>query len=387
MICNEKIALFQNLLKEKEIDAAVFLYCVEFFYFTGTIQGNLLVIPKEGEASFFVRRAFDRAVKEAECSSVLAIKSFKEAAPLLKDAKKVGFIFESIPVSVFNKTVQSLGLSSDKVVDLSLDFRHLKMVKSEDEIAKIKSAGKIIEKTYDALPNLIKAGMSEHEVSVEIERLLRLNGHSGMNRFHSYNQFALPSYALTAESINIPAVHDTPYAGTGTSKAIGVGGGFRKLQKGNTLMVDTVSNFEGYHNDIARTFSIGKPSDRIQEAYEMMKEIYFFVESKLQVGTTCEQVYQDTLAKVKELGLENNFMGLGKNRLGFIGHGIGVEIDEFPVFANRFGIELKEGMTVALEPKLYFEDIGGVGLESVFAIRKDGAENLSFPVKDILVID
>jgi Xaa-Pro aminopeptidase len=262
----------------------------------------------------------------------------------------------------------------------------LKMVKSPAEIAKIRKAGEMVGKAYHSLTGKIRPGMSENDIAIELEYLLRKNGHLGENRFRAFNQIGLNTYVVSGESVNTPAVHDTPYGGVGVSKAIGVGAGNRKIEKGIPFMIDTVGNFEGYHNDNTRTFIFGEPSPEIREVYENLLEIYHFIVSKLNPDANCEDIYLRTLEKVESMGLSEHFMGLGNTRVPFIGHGIGIEVDEFPVFARKFQVALQPGMTVALEPKLFFEDFGGVGIESTFVITESGNECLSYLPEDMFII-
>lgn len=386
MIAPEKVIKAQKVLLEKGIDALIILNYVDILYFTGTIQGNLLLIPQKGKAKLFNRRAYERALEEAEEADVISFSSFKEVKThLVANYKKIGFLFDVTPVNLFQKTLIDLEVKPSQVYDFSNDLKYLKMVKSDEEIQKIRKAGEIVRNAYEDLVQVILSGMTEYEVAIELEYLLRKNGHLGENRFRGYNQIGLSTYVLSGQNVYQPAVHDTPYGGKGIHKAMGVGASNRVIKEGEPFMVDTVGSFEGYHNDNTRTFIFGEPNSEILKSYQSLKEIYLFIASQLKPGVVCEEIYLKTLEKADSLGYRDHFMGIDKTRVAFIGHGIGIQVDEFPVLAKNFKLGLEKGMTIAIEPKLFIESIGGVGLESTFVITENGCECLS-PLKDEMIV-
>ncbi len=383
----EKTLKMQKIMKEKKIDALIVLNYIDMLYFCGTMHGNLLLILQDEAPHLFNRRAFERASAEIENGKVVAFKSFKEIKEYLPQNAQVAFIFDATPVDLFEKTVKDLNLNRDQIVDFSSSLKYLKMIKNKDEINRIKKAGEIVAKSYLQLAKIIKPGLSEKDIAIELEYLMKKNGHLGENRFRGYNQIELLTYVITGENIYTPTIHATPYGGSGASKHIGVGSSLKKVENGKPIMIDTVGNFEGYHNDTTRSFMIGKPSSVITEAYNQLLEIYDFLKSLLKPGALCEDIYNQTIEKVKQMGLENHFMGLKNTRVPFIGHGIGIQVDEFPVIANRFKVALEPGMTLALEPKLFFKDFGGVGIENTFAITDKGCERLCSLNNEIIICE
>lgn len=387
MIGPKKIQKVQKILVEKEIDALIILNYVDIFYFTGTIHGNLLFIPQRGKTLLFSRRAFERAKNEIEGGDVVSFGSFKEIKKYLPVSyKKMGLLFDSTPVNLFQKTLIDLEIKPNMVCDFSNDLKYLKMVKDEEEIEKIRKAGEIVKNTYEDLTQVIFPGMTEYEIAIEVEYLLRKNGHLGENRFRGFNQIGLPTYVVSGENVYQPAVHETPYGGLGINKAIGVGASNKVIKEGEPFMVDTVGSFEGYHNDNTRTFIFGKPSAEIREHYQNLMEIYQFIFTEMKPGAVCEEIYNKTLDKAARLGYEDTFMGIGKNKVPFFGHGIGIQVDEFPVLARNFRLPLEKNMTIAIEPKLFIESIGGVGIESTFLITETGSECLTTLKGDLFTI-
>lgn len=387
MLCQEKVKNMGPLLKSKGLDALIIVNSVDMLYFSGTLQGNLLLILSDGQTKLFTRRALDRALSDIECGEALAFKSFREVRSYLPETiQKIGFLLDVTPAALYQKLQQDLGLSPEQCFDFSGELRNFKMIKSPAEIALIREAGSMVSDAYRELAKIIQPGMSEREIASELEYILMMKGHLGENRFRGYNQPGFITYVLSGSNIFTPAVNDTPYAGSGVSKGIGQGPSWRKVSSGEPLMIDTVANYEGYHNDMSRLFVLGEPSAELERRYQHMREIYDFVIGELLPGALCEDIYQKTLSKVAGMGYEGNFMGLPGSQVSFIGHGIGIEVDELPVFAKRFTVPLAPGMTVALEPKLFFEDMGGVGIESTFLITEKGAEPLFTLSEDMLVV-
>ncbi|HOJ50820.1 MAG TPA: Xaa-Pro peptidase family protein [Spirochaetota bacterium] len=385
MIPKSKVIDFQKVLKEKDIDIALIFYYVDLLYFAGTIHANLYAIPKDGVPKLFTRRAPERSKEEISFGDVIEFKSFKEIRNYF-NFKKVGIVLENINTKMYLKLLQDLNINQENVVDITELYLDFRMIKSSEEIERIREAGKITERVYRRIKDFVKPGMSEIEVSAKLEELYRLEGHTGENRFRGYNQIGLLTYVLTGESILKSGVHATPYVGKGVSNYIGVGASHKKIEKNIPFVVDTVANYMGYHNDTTRTFVIGKPGKDVIDAFNALKEIYNYM-IDIARDVTCEELYIKIIEKVKALGYENNFMGIGKNRVPFIGHGIGIYVDEYPVIAKGFTTKLKPGMTIALEPKIFVESFGGVGIETTFEVTSNGIKPLSNLEPDIFYID
>jgi len=384
MIAKSKTLQFQKVLKEKEIDVALVFYYVDLLYFAGTIHGNVYVIPAEGIPKLFTRRASNRAVRELEYGEVIDFKSFKEIRDHF-NFKNIGLVLENIPARNYIKVLQDLGLSSENVVDITDIYLNFRAVKEHEEIERIKKAGDITTNVYRKIKDIVKPGMKEFELAARLEELYRLEGHIGENRFRGYNQIGLLTYVLTGESILTPSVHATPYGGNGVSKYIGIGASDRKIEKGIPFVVDTVANYEGYHNDTTRTFVIDEPKKEVIAAFGALKNIYDYI---IEIGKdiTCEDLYLNVLKRVDELGYSNNFMGIGNNRVPFLGHGIGIYVDEYPVLAKGFKTKLVKGMTIAIEPKIFIEGIGGVGLETTFEVTENTLKPLTGLEPELFVI-
>ena len=123
-----------------------------------------------------------------------------------------------------------------------------------------------------------------------------------------------------------------------------------------------------------------------RRAHEFCCEILRRLENRLRPGAVCSEIYRATLAEAQELGEPEGFMGYGDNRVRFFGHGVGLELDELPVLADRVDIVLQPGMVVAVGPKAFLSDVGPVGIENTYVVTPDGPERMSDAVEEIVPV-
>jgi Xaa-Pro dipeptidase len=151
----------------------------------------------------------------------------------------------------------------------------------------------------------------------------------------------------------------------------------RKLRRGDLVFIDTGCGFEGYHPDKTLTYIFGQnPSDEVRSAQAKCVEVQNQIAAMLTPGAIPSRIY-DTVIKSLDADFLNNFMGFGNRRVKFLGHGIGLLIDEFPVLAKGFDEPLEEGMAMAVEPKKGIKGVGMVGIENTFLITPDGGRSLT----------
>jgi Xaa-Pro aminopeptidase len=118
-------------------------------------------------------------------------------------------------------------------------------------------------------------------------------------------------------------------------------------------------------------------SEELKETYTFSEEILRSTEAMLKPGTIAESLYFNALEQAEAAGLSRHFMGYGQDQVKFLGHGIGLEIDEWPVLARGFRMELMPGMVLAIEPKFTFPGRGVVGIENSYLITEQGFEKLT----------
>jgi Xaa-Pro aminopeptidase len=225
-----------------------------------------------------------------------------------------------------------------------------------------------------------RARMTEMELAAEIERELRLAGHQGPIRFRSFNNELFYGSVLAGPSGAVPGSTETPIVGPGPNVAVSKGAGHRPIEAGEPILVDLAGAWEGYLADQTRTFSLGPVPDRFAAAHATARDILHRVAAEARPGVTGAALYD--LALELADGLEG-FMGAGHERVTFVGHGFGLEIDELPLLAKGWDEPLEAGMVFALEPKFVFPGEGAVGIENSYLVTADGVERLTSAPEDL----
>ena len=262
-------------------------------------------------------------------------------------------------------------------VDGSALIRELRSRKSPAEIASIERAATVVDEAFSAAMTELRPGMSELQLLCLIEQQLRASGHLGPMRMRALNQEIFTGLVGAGASGAVPTYFDGPAGGSGLSPAFPQSASHHLIQVGEPILIDVGCNIDGYIIDQTRTVVIGSLPEKLQLAYDLAAAILFELETMLKPGATCESLHTHALARAEEVALAMHFMGYGADRAKFIGHGIGLEVDEWPVLAKGVKGELQMGMVIALEPKFCFPDLGVVGIEDSYLITEDGFRRLT----------
>ncbi|MEI7026966.1 M24 family metallopeptidase [Paenibacillus sp. y28] len=379
-----RIHTLQQKLHAKGIDGMVIAQNVDVYYFTGSMQTGYFIVPAQGEPVFYVRRSVIRAQEESavQVEALTTLRGFgsslKLAFPAWYTAGKSPVIaaeFDVLPVQVFQR-LQSV-LPGCQWVDGSLLVREARMIKSPVELAWIREAARVIDVAFQKALDRIKPGLTELELLAFIELAVRLEGHLGLMRMRGFNQETVTGMVGAGEAAAKPTYFDGPAGGLGLSSACPQTASRRPIRAGEPILVDIGCCIEGYVVDQTRTVVIGSLEDELTRAYEAAEQILHSTEALLKPGTVCEDLYTQSLRMAAEYGLSEHFMGFGADQVKFLGHGIGLEIDEFPVLAKGFAYPLEPGMVLAIEPKFTFPGRGVVGIENNYAITEQGYEKLT----------
>lgn len=388
---NNRIKRLQEYMRQTGTDGFLVTQNVDLYYFTGSMQTGYLFVPVEGEPCFYVRRSLQRAQAESS-APVVRLGSFRSFGDKVKEdfshvfsSEKPAVIateFDVLPVQVFQRLEAIFGTVEWK--DGSTTLRELRMVKSQQEIAVMRIAAQVSDQALDyALPRL-KEGATELDLTSDIEYRLRQLGHMGMIRMRGYNQELVIGMVGSGEGIAMPTAFDGPAGGQGLGAAFPQGSGYGRITANEPILVDIGCMIDGYVTDQTRTVVIGKMPEQLQRAYAVSEQILRQAESMLKPGTVCEELYAMALQSAKDAGLEAHFMGYGEDQVKFLGHGIGLEMDEFPVLAKGFKYPLQPGMVIAVEPKFTFPGVGVVGIENTYAVTNDGFEKLTLTREGII---
>jgi Xaa-Pro aminopeptidase len=354
------------------------------YYFTGTQQNGIFVVPKDGDAVFFVRRSFYRAEIESEFDGLVKIKSFRDIPPVLGEVgKSVHIEKEFVPLAHFERVNKYFGFESVNSCDLAISAT--RAVKTDYELGIIKQCGKLHEKVMRTfIPSVISGGMSEKELGSEILKYMLDNGHHAVSRIGMFNTELFLGQICFGENSMYYNTFDGPGGLKGLSPAVPLfGNDERKLANNELVFVDIGCGIDGYHTDKTQVYAFGELPDVAYEYHERCVSILNETISRMKPGVIPSQIYEEVMSDVDE-DFQEFFMGSGDERVKFLGHGVGLVIDEYPVIAKGFDAPLEENMVMAVEPKRGLSGIGLVGLENTYHITKDGAVSLTGQDKDII---
>jgi Xaa-Pro dipeptidase len=383
----ERIGHLQSHLRKEKINSCLILQNVDLYYFSGTIQRSYLFIREEGDPYLLVQKDFDRAKKESPLMNILPIERQKDISDILKKLgglNRIGLEWDVLPVNQFRQLERLFPQS--EFVDFSKTIRQVRMIKSPYEINQLKRSAQILDGVFEFAKGILQTGMTEIEAESQLIELGRCRGHQGITRMRAWNQDMVNASVLSGDSGSVLTHLDVSVIGPGISPAFPQGSSFNLIGRDVPIQIDFSIAYNGYITDAARTYVIGKLPQKLMKAYEVALEIRHEMEKIAKPGLPCSDLYHISSQIVKKRGLEDNFIGTKKKQAPFVGHGIGLEIDELPLIAKGFTQPLEIGMVFAFEPKFIFPDIGVVALEDDYAVTEDGVEKLTHAEDHIIVI-
>ena len=358
-----------------EWEIAVIFSKINLYYFTGTMQEGMLIIPKDGEATFWVRRSYERALDESLFPRIEPMSSFRDAARGVSGLPDTIYLeTEVVPLALYQRFQKHFPFKNVRSADSQICA--VRAVKSEYELLLTRKAGRIHQHVLEEIvPEMLREGMSEVDLATELFSVMIGEGHDGLCRFGMFDTEMFLGKVCFGESSIYPSYFDGPGGSYGMSPAVPlIGSRSRKLQKGDLVFVDIGSAIEGYNTDKTTTYMFGSPLPKYAiDIHNKCVNIQNEVAAMLKPGAIPSEIYGSIINNLDEDFLQN-FMGFGKRKAKFLGHGVGLLIDETPVIAEGFDDPLQEGMVFALEPKKGIENIGMVGIENTFIVTAKGGE-------------
>lgn len=351
---------------------------INLYYFTGTIQDGVLLIPRDDEAVFWVRRSIERAQEESAFPRIRPMSSYRDAAVAYRSVPLVLFAeTEIVPLAVFERFRKHFPVQEIRSLDLQV--MKLRAVKSPYELALAEQAGRIQRHVMeDDVPAMLKAGMSEAELATQVySRMVEL-GHDGIIRFGGFNiEIEAGLFAFGDSSIH-PSSFNGPAGCRGISAAAPVlGSRTRKLRDGDLVFIDNACCVGGYHSDKTMNYVFGAQlPDEAVRVHAQCVEIQKRIAGMLRPGNIPSAIHAEIMGILPN-EFQTNFMGFGHRRVNFLGHGVGLAVDEIPVLAPGFDDPLEEGMTIAVEPKKGIAGIGMVGTENTYIVTSEGGRSIT----------
>ena len=384
---DRRLAALRSALAADGLDAALIVQHTDLAYFSGTNQQAHLVVPAQGEPVLLVRRVLERARSESPLDRVEPLRSLGAlpaalAAAGLEGGSRIGLELDVLPARLYLGYARRL--PEHELADCSPAVHRVRARKSGWELGCMRAACEQVRRGAEAVPGLLRTGVIESQVQLEVERVLRQAGHQGQLRFRGFNQEMHYGQVLAGPSGAVPGYSDSPLCGPGPNPVLGKGPNGHVLAQGDPVIADLVGGHDGWLSDQTRTFAVGALDADLREAHDCAVSILRAVEAECRPGTPASSLYDLAEGIAAQAGLEEHFMGAGPQRVRFLGHGVGMEIDELPVLAPGFDEPLEEGNVIAVEPKFVFPGRGAVGIENMYAVTADGFETMTTAPEELI---
>ncbi len=382
-----RVARFQGLLREEGFDGALLRHPVDLFYFSGTAQNGYLWIPPEGEPALWVQRSLERARRESPLEAIRPYPGLRALADRVAAGKgaRIGMEMDVLPAGEFLRLQQHL--ADAELKDATALIRTVRQTKSAFELDFMRKAARLHAEVFAEIPAMIRESRTELDLSARIEFALRRRGHQGLLRLRRWNQDLHYGPVVSGASACSPTPFDGPVGGLGLYPALPQGAGRKELEPGEPILVDVVFGYNGYFVDKTRTFALGGLPDEWLGAYRLCREIQAETVRRLRPGRPCSEIYAEVVAAFEGASpFWPHFMGCHDNKVRFLGHGVGLELDEWPVLAPGFKGPLQPGMTIAVEPKFFPPGKGGIGLENVYLVTDRAAEKITDFPDDLVIV-
>jgi len=384
-----RLAGLQRWMRDQSLDAVFIFQDADLYYFAGTVQAGMLCVPPQGEPLYLVQKSISRARMESAWQRLVPFPGFKKAPVWLQDEglgnlRRIGIETDVLPASYYLRLRESFPQAD--FIEASEAIRRIRMIKSAHEIEQVRQAAVMLRTTFEQIPSWIRPGVTELELTARIEGHLRSQGHQGITRMRAFNHRIAYGTLSSGASAAYPTSFPGPVGFVGLYAAVPSGGSKRRLAAGEPIMADFVGGYGGYIADKTRIFVLGEPGREMADAHRFVLDLNREIESMLKPGVLCSSIYQHALERVKDSPYAPGFMGTADSQVRFVGHGVGLELDELPLLAGGFDVPLAAGMTIAIEPKIIFAERGGVGIENTYRVTESGFEKLTVFPEEIIAV-
>ena len=355
MLSIEKL---QNFLPDSAT-AALITSEINCRYFSGFNYTDGAVLITKDEAFLLCDFRYIEAAEKCAASGVTVVQ-FKRLYDTINDLI-INRKLKALMVEEESVTIASLAVMKDKLraelltdAKLSEQIRAIRVIKTADEIALITKAQRITEKALTELLNTVKPGVTERQLSVELEHLIHVYG----------------GEKIAFELITI--------AGANTSLPHGVPGDYA-VKEGDFVTFDIGSVYQGYHSDMTRTYAVGHATDKMREIYDIVYRAHLLAFEKISAGNTTGDV--DTAARDY---IESK--GYGQYFGHSTGHGVGLEIHEDPRVYKTDATVLTDGMVITDEPGIYLPGQFGVRIEDMVVVEGGRGRSLADLPKELIIL-
>jgi Xaa-Pro dipeptidase len=390
-VYRKRLEQLQANLRDKGWQAALIMQPRDLYYYAGTAQPANLWVPDEGDPVLFTRRVHKLAQESTWVERTVSAGGFGEMSRALADldlslapGAVLGVEQDVLPYRLVEGLKKRL--EGVKLENLSPIVLKQRLVKDDEEIARIRKAVELWEKGHEAIMETLAVGVAEYEVAAAMENAARRGGGDGMVWPRRWDS-SLPAGGIVASGPNAWVVSGEAMTvtGVGLSQALPWGPSSRRLEAGDLVVVDFTLSYEGYHCDVTRTYCVGEPSREQRDLWERLLELHLQVVDQVRPGVTGEELYLVANGLAEDMGLIDNFMGVGSERGSYIGHSIGLELDEWPVLGAGYHEPLPVGAVITIEPKFMVPGRGAVMVEDDLVVTPSGHEVMSTLERELFV--
>lgn len=371
----------QQAMQKINADGCLLTVDVNLYYTTGRIFSGYFYLPAEGAPWFFVKRPngltgdhVEYIRKPEQMAELFASHGLEMPEKLLLEADEL----------TYNDYIRLQNIFNPKETgNATAMMRELRQIKTPYEIGMFRLSAEHHARTYAEIPECFRPGMTDLEFQYEIEKRMRKNGSIGIFRAFGANMDIFMGSILAGENAETPSPFDFALGGGGIDTSCPLGANGTVLKEGTAIMVDMAGNYTAYMTDMTRVFSVGRLTELAYRAHQTALLIESEIENIARPGTPCAELYNIAARITENQGLGAYFMGT-KQQAKFVGHGIGIQINELPVLTPRSKEVLEPNMVFALEPKYVIPGIGAVGIENSFLVTETGLEKITQFTEDII---
>ena len=377
-------------MDENGIDVALIQFFVDIYYFTGSNQLSTLIVPLKGDPVLFVQVGFDMAIGESWLEDIRTMEGMNSIKDFFSEhhieAATIGINEDTVSVPLYKRYNESFRQA--EFVNISPLIQEIRLVKSDSEITLIEKSAKLSNQAHKRVIEVLKEGITELELSAEVEFVLRKGGHVGC-LFTRRSGYGMQCGVIGPSGPNLGIISGygaITNTGKGLNSAMPMGASLRKIRRGDMVEIDIGVNTEGYHSDEARMYVIGQPDDKQKKAFEVVFNAYQAALNTISPGVKGKDVYEAARKVMEKAGYLEYFAGFSRySKFNFLGHGIGLEINEHPLINFRDETIFKPKMTIAIEPKIVAPD-WGVTFEETVLITENGYRLLTESKRELIVV-
>jgi Xaa-Pro aminopeptidase len=265
----------------------------------------------------------------------------------------IGFESETMTVAVWTALTERLpGLTFQP---LRQELEALRAVKDGEEISKIREAALIASRALSKVLERIRPGMTEREIAADLDDAIRRGG---------AQEVSFPTIVASGENSARP--HARPQS--------------RTIRPGDLMTIDCGAVYDGYRSDETGTFMLGRPDARQERVYQVVKQAHDRAIEAIRAGVSCRIIDGAARSWI-------DAQGFGESFTHGTGHGVGLDVHEYPRLTAQSEAILEAGMVVTVEPGVYLPGLWGIRIEDLVVVQKDGCEILSKTPKEFRILE